>query len=173
MHRQMPWQTGGGPKKRFQYCLNRNLSKHFLYFKAIHGHSGGNLVDPALQDNVLLPENFTEFIYHVGTVSEIHSIIRSGLIPGGRSLKRDRQSVFFHCSEPDGRRSKIWKELNTIWTNPESHRRNILGDLIKIRCIGAIKSSLRRKDCNFIKHDHTQSLFQTHYLRFVLRKRYA
>ena len=23
---------GGGPKKRFQYCLNPNSSKHFLYF---------------------------------------------------------------------------------------------------------------------------------------------
>ena len=39
---------GGGPKKRFQYCLNPNSSKHFLYFRAIQGHSGSNLVDPAL-----------------------------------------------------------------------------------------------------------------------------
>ena len=31
---------GGGPKKRFQYCLNPNSSKHFLYFRAIQGHSG-------------------------------------------------------------------------------------------------------------------------------------
>ena len=29
---------GGGPKKRFQYCLNPNSSKHFLYFRAIQGH---------------------------------------------------------------------------------------------------------------------------------------
>ena len=50
----------GGPKKRCQYCLNPNSSKHFVYFRAIQGHSGGNLVDPALQDNVLLPEDFTE-----------------------------------------------------------------------------------------------------------------
>ena len=26
---------GGGPKKRFQYCLNPNSSEHFLYFRAI------------------------------------------------------------------------------------------------------------------------------------------
>ena len=86
---------GGGPKKRFQCCLNPNSSKHFLYFKAIQGHSGGNLVDPALQDNVLLPEDFTEYICHVGNASEIHSKASSGLIPGGRSLKRERQSVLF------------------------------------------------------------------------------
>ena len=70
---------GGGPKKRFQYCLNPATSKHFLHFRANQGHSGDNLVDPALQDNV--PEDFTEYIYHVGNVSERHSIIRSGLIP--------------------------------------------------------------------------------------------
>ena len=39
---------GGGPKKNIQYCLNPNSSKTFLYFRAIQGHSGGNLVDPEL-----------------------------------------------------------------------------------------------------------------------------
>ena len=29
---------GGGPKKRFQYCLNPNSSEHFLYFQTIQGH---------------------------------------------------------------------------------------------------------------------------------------
>ena len=91
---------GGGPKKRFQYCLNPNSSKHFVYFRAIQGHPGGTPADPALQDNVLLPEGFTEYIHHVGNVSGIESIIRSGLIPGGRSLKRDRQSVFFAAVNP-------------------------------------------------------------------------
>ena len=71
---------GGGPKKRFQYCLKPNSSRHFLYFRSIQGHSGGNLVDPELQDNVLLPEDFAEYIYHIGNTSEMHSIIRSGLI---------------------------------------------------------------------------------------------
>ena len=60
---------GRGPKKRFQYCLNPHSSKHFLYFRAIQGHSRGNLVDPELQDNVLLPEDFTEYICHIGNVS--------------------------------------------------------------------------------------------------------
>ena len=66
-----------------------------LHFRAIQGHSGGNLVDPELQDNILLPEDFTECICYIGNIGEMHSIIRSGLIPGGGSLKSDRQSVFF------------------------------------------------------------------------------
>ena len=52
---------GGGPKKKFRYCLNPISSEHFLYFRRIQGHSGCNLVDPALQDNVLLPEDFTDY----------------------------------------------------------------------------------------------------------------
>ena len=56
---------GGGQKKRFQYCLNPNYLHQFLYFRAFEGHSGST-INPALQSNVLLPEGFTEFIYHVG-----------------------------------------------------------------------------------------------------------
>ena len=97
---------GGGPKKRFQYCLNPNSSKHFLYFRAIEGHSGGTIVDPTLQDNLLLPDNFADYIYHIGNAHDMHSIIQGGLILGGRSLRRDRQSVFFHSREPDVRQSR-------------------------------------------------------------------
>ena len=97
------WQKGGGAKKRFQYCLNLNSSRHILFFRAILGHSGGIVIDLELQENVLLPKEFTEYIYHVGNVGEVHSIIRSWLIPGAQSLKRGRQSVCFTNSEPDGR----------------------------------------------------------------------
>ena len=90
---------GGGAKKIFQYCLNPNSSRHISYFRAIEGHSGGIAIDPELQDNVLLPQGYTEYIYHVG-YSEVHSMITSGLIPGGQSLKRGRQSVFFMIANP-------------------------------------------------------------------------
>ena len=91
---------GGGPKKRFQFCLNPNSSEHFLYFRAIQGHSGGTLVDPTLQNNVLLPDDFPEYIYHVGNAHDMHSIIQCGLIPGGKSPKRDRHPQFFSSVKP-------------------------------------------------------------------------
>ena len=90
----------GGPKKRLQYWWNPNSSKHFLYFRAIQGHSGGTLVDPPLQDNVLLPNDFADYIYHIGNAHDMHSIIQGGLITGGKRLKRDRQSVFFTAANP-------------------------------------------------------------------------
>ena len=91
---------GGGAKKRFQCCLNPNSSNQFLYFRAIQGHSGDNAIDLDLQDIVLLPKGFTEYIYHVGNASEVNSTTRSGLIPGGKSLKRRRQSVFVTTVNP-------------------------------------------------------------------------
>ena len=127
---------GGGPKKRFQYCLNPNSSKHFLYYRAIQGHSGGNVVDPAMQDNILLPDDFTEYIHHIGYVSEMYSITRSGLIPGGRSLKRNRR--VFHCDEPDGRRSKCGRSSIRLGQTKDRTIKKKLGDLIKTQCIGAI-----------------------------------
>ena len=163
---------GGGQKKRFQYWLNPHSSKLFLYFRAIQGHSGNNLVDPTLQDNVLLPEDFTEYINHVENVSEIYSIINSGLIRWGKSLKGERPSVFFTAVNPTDD-DKVWKKFDATWTNQGLYHTKTLECLIKTQCIGAIWSSLRRKDCSFIKHVHTQSFSTTFYLRFVLRKRYA
>ena len=57
--------------------------------------SGDNAIDPTLQDNVLLPKGFTEYIYHVGNANELNSLIGKGLIPEGTSFKRGRQAVFF------------------------------------------------------------------------------
>ena len=91
---------GGGAKKRFQYCLNPNSPRHMLYFRAIQGHSGGIAIDPELQENFQLPKRFTEYIYAVGNVSEVHSKIRSGLIPRGKNIKRGIQSVFFTIVNP-------------------------------------------------------------------------
>ena len=42
-----------------------------------------------------MPDDFADYIHHIGNAHDMHSIIQGGLIPGGKSLKRDRQSVFF------------------------------------------------------------------------------
>ena len=83
---------GGGHKKRSQYCTDS--SGDFFNLRALQGHSGLNLIDPSLQDNVLIPDDFFNYICHVGCAIKIHSIINSGLIPGGQNLSK-RQRVFF------------------------------------------------------------------------------
>ena len=48
---------GGGHKKRFQYCT---ASGEILDLRALQGHSGRNLIDPSLHDNVLILDDFFE-----------------------------------------------------------------------------------------------------------------
>ena len=57
-------------------------------------HSGRNLIDPSLQDNVVIPDVFFKYIDHVGCAINLHSITNSGLIPGGQNLS-NRQTVLF------------------------------------------------------------------------------
>ena len=71
---------GGGHKKRFQYCID--ASGTIVYFRALQGHSGRNLIDLSLQDNVIIQSNFFQYIYHMGCAISVHSITNSGLIPG-------------------------------------------------------------------------------------------
>ena len=65
-----------------------------MYFRALQGHSGRSLIDPTLQENVVIPSNFFQYLYHVGCAINLHSTISSGLVPGGQSLNK-RQTVFF------------------------------------------------------------------------------
>ena len=106
---------GGGNKKRYQYCTDS--SGVILYLRALQGHSGRNLIDPSLQDNVLIPDGFFRYIYHVGCAINLHSIINSGLIPGGQILS-NRQTVFFLLVDP---MDKNHKDPDTIDLNEPCH----------------------------------------------------
>ena len=77
---------GRGDERRFQYCTD--ASGTIVYFRALQGHSGRNLIDPSLQDNVIIQSNFFQYIYHVGCAFNLHSIISSGLISGGQSSSK-------------------------------------------------------------------------------------
>ena len=57
-------------------------------------------MDPTLQDNVLVLDDFAEHICHLGRSHNLHSIIKSGLIPGGKSVKKERHAVFFTAVNP-------------------------------------------------------------------------
>ena len=86
------WQKAEETRKDFNIVLTSG--QEILYFRALQGHSGRNLFDPPLQDNVLIPNDFFEYICHIGCAINLHSIMNSRLIPGGQNLSR-RQTVFF------------------------------------------------------------------------------
>ena len=89
--------AGGGSKRRYQYCSDYLGS--IIYLRALQGHSGSNLIDLTLQDNVLIGPGIFSYIYHVGCTFNFYPIISNGLILGGQILSR-RQSVFFLLVDP-------------------------------------------------------------------------
>ena len=53
--------AGGGAKRRYT-----DISGTIVYFRALQGHSGRNLIDPSSQDNVVIQSGFFQHIYHIG-----------------------------------------------------------------------------------------------------------
>ena len=91
---------GGGNKTRFLYCTDPSGQEIFC-LRALQGHpSERHPIDPTLQENVLIPNNFFEYIYHIGCAVSLHSITNSGLIAGGQNSSRERQTVFFTAVNP-------------------------------------------------------------------------
>ena len=95
--------AGGGSKRRYQYCSDN--SGRILYLRALQGHCGNNLIDPTLQDNVVIGSGICHYIYHIGCAFNLHSIINNGLIPGGQDWSR-RQTAFFLPIDPRDKNHK-------------------------------------------------------------------
>ena len=87
-----------------------NDSGIIISFRALQGHSGRNLIDPSLQDNVVIQRGLFHHIYHIGCAFNLHSIINNGLIPEVRIQARDKQYSF--C--PLIQETKIIKILNIL-----------------------------------------------------------
>ena len=88
-----------------------------MYLRALQGLSGRSFIDPTLQDIVAIPAEFFKYIYHVGCAINLHSIINSGLIPGGQNLS-NRQTVFFLPGDP---MDKNHKDPDTVDLNAPRH----------------------------------------------------
>ena len=86
--------AGGGSRRRYQYCSDS--SGTILYFR-FQGHSGNNLIDPTLQDNVVIATGIFPYIYHVGCTFNLHSIINNGLVLGWSKFEQKTNSVLLAC----------------------------------------------------------------------------
>ena len=86
--------TDGGSKRRYQHCSDYLGS--IIYLRALQ-HSGSNLFDPALQDNVFIGPGIFPYIHHVGSNFNLSSIINNGLIPGGQKFEQKTICVLLAC----------------------------------------------------------------------------
>ena len=142
----------------FQYCTDPS-GQEIRYFRALQGHPGRNPIDLSLQDNVLIPNNFFEYIYHIRCAINLHST-NSG-IDTGRTQFEQRQTVFFTALNLLNKEHKDPCEidLNTprlAWYKQKVEKTSRHG------VSGSIYKLLNRKDSSSIKQDRTQSSFTTH-----------
>ena len=99
------WQEAEETRQDFQYGTDPS-GQEILDLRAVQGHSGRNLIDPSLQDNVLILNNFFEHIYRIGCAINLHSITNSGLIPAGQNLSKGKQTVFCTAVNPMNKEHK-------------------------------------------------------------------
>ena len=92
-------------RRDFNNVLTRQ-DKKFFYLRGLQGHSRRNPIDPSLQDNVLIPDNFFQYIYNIGCAINLHSITNSGLIPAGQNPSRERQTVIVTAVNPMNKEHK-------------------------------------------------------------------
>ena len=156
----------GSNKKKLQHCTDPSGQE--IYLRALQGHSRRNPIDPSWQNNVLIPNNFFEYIHHIGCAINLHSISNSRLITGGQNLSKDKRYSLRLCI-PWTRITKIRTSLT--WPIHVLHRTSRRsGKDTKTRCIGSIYSMLSEKDWSSVKQDVMQSSFTTHSQFIVSRK---
>ena len=118
--------AGGGVTRRYQYCTD--ISGTIIYLRALQGHSGRNLIDPSLQDNVVIQSGFFQHIYHIGCAFNLHSIINNVLIPGGQNssktqtvwhqdpakidLNEPRRAQYLHSAWKKHQDAVFWVDIN-------------------------------------------------------------
>ena len=82
--------------------LNPSGQDNFLYLGALQGHSGRNLADPSLQDNVLIPTRFLRVhLSHRMCNQYLHSIMNSGWVPGGQIFEQKTDDILHVCGSND------------------------------------------------------------------------
>ena len=155
-------------KRRFQYCTDSS-GQEILYLRALQGHSERNPIDPSLQDNVLIPDNFFEYIYHIGCAISFALHHKFRIDTGRTKFKQGKtDSILYGCeSQGQGTQRSVKLDLTNHVLHGTSRKR---GKDTKTRCIGSIYSLFNVADSNSIKQDVMQSSFTIHSQLIVSRK---
>ena len=148
----------GGEKKIFQYCAD--FRGTILYLRPLQGHAGRSLIDPSLQDNVIILDGFFKYMYHVGCAINLHSIINSGLIPGGQNLSK-RQTVFFCLWILLDKEQKDLEKIDLDAPRCVRHMQYSMEETSKYGVLGRYQTCSEER-ISSIRRDRTLSFFATH-----------
>ena len=98
--------AGGGQKKRFQY--SSDSSGTILDLRALQGHSGRSLIDPTLQDNVIIPDGFFKYIYHVECAINFTFHHQFRIDTGRTKFEQQTDSILSACGSYGQRTQGSW-----------------------------------------------------------------
>ena len=124
------WQKAEETRKDFNIVLTRQ-DKKFVIFELFKVVQDAISLILHYRTNVLNPDDFFKYIYHVGCAINLHSIINSGLIPGGQNSSK-RQTVFFLSVNPmdkehkdpetiDLRAPRLAQYMHKTWKKHQKH----------------------------------------------------
>ena len=106
----------GGNNKLFQYCTDPSWQE-ILYVRALQGHSGRNPIVPSLQDNVLIPNNVFEYIYHIGCAVNLRSNTKFRIDSGRTKFEQGLTDGILHSHESHAQESprskRAWSDQTT------------------------------------------------------------
>ena len=71
--------------------------EQILYLRALQGHSGRSLVDPTLQDNVVIPSDFFQYIFHVGCAINFTFHHQFGIDTWTSKFEQQTDSILSAC----------------------------------------------------------------------------
>ena len=125
--------AGEGVKRRHQYCTD--ISGTIVHLRALQGHSGRNLIDPTLQDNVIKQSGFLQDIHHIRCAFNLHSIIHNGIDTWRPEFKQETDSMSSCPLIPETKNIKILNTLIALY-HVEHNTCTVLGSNIKTRYFG-------------------------------------
>ena len=120
--------------------------------RAVHDHSGGSRVVPALLDNVTIPSKVHRVHLSRWLLSPtLHSVIQSGLIPGGKDAKQGTTNGFFTAVDRLDEHQDCQENYDV--TKPrivqELYLPGIIGKCTRTQCIASSCRLLKRKGLTF------------------------
>ena len=119
---------------------------------------------------MLIPDNFFEYIYHIGCAIDLHSITNSGLIPGGQNISKERQTVFFTAVNPMDKEHKDPYKLDLTEPRLASYKQAEVEKTPGFGVLGRYTACSTKSIEVPIKQVRTQSSFTIHSQLIVSRK---
>ena len=101
------------------------------------GHTSGATIQPELMNHVLIPYSWKEFIFHRDSVYNQVSITKSGLVAGGKEIKKEGKlfssRLLIHSEAMHTKR----KDQVKFTRDQEKSIITVIGETIKTTCTGS------------------------------------